>query len=208
MPLNKIYMLDHIQSFNNEPIHNIYFLESLDAGDAVDAVSAFTGSLLTKVRNLQCEQILTTGLRCTNLGSPTDWNEVALSLTGTLTGHEMLPVFNALGYTLKPTNRTIRPGSKRIAGVPETCQVDGTITEGSYITAMETLRAAFGALLTSEDASTFTLVVVKRVKEAVPDTDPVEYTYRLPETDDELVFAPLGAVKTSTKVKHQVSRGN
>jgi hypothetical protein len=136
-----------------------------------------------------------------------DLGEETVGTGGGITG-EMLPVFNAVNFTIKPASRAVRPGSKRIAGVPETVQLDGTITDSSYITALNGLRVAMGNEISTDDVNFYRLVTIKRVAYDVPDSDPVRVAYRFPETDGELVFAPVRNILLNTKVSHQVSRGN
>jgi hypothetical protein len=137
-----------------------------------------------------------------------DLNEVAVGETGVYGPDDMLPVFNAINFTFKPTSRAVRPGSKRIAGIPEGAQDKGTIENAPYLALIETLRVAYGNEISVDDTNFWQFVVVKRVPYDVPDSDPVRTAYRFPETDEELVFAPLRVVTTTPKISHQVSRGN
>jgi hypothetical protein len=208
MALADIYVLDHIQSFNNEPIHNIYTFEAISEGSALDLINAFEEDILPSVQLMQCDDLRTEALKAYSLGNLADLNEKTIGTGGGNTSADMLPVFNAVNFSLKPTSRAVRPGSKRIAGVPETVQVNGTITEGGYLTFMENLRVAYGNEVSTDDVNFYRLVIVKRVLYDVPDTDPVRQAYRFPVSDEELVFAALRNVTTTTKVSHQVSRGN
>jgi hypothetical protein len=142
-----------------------------------------------------------------SLGNLGDSAEQFIDENG-INGADMLPVFNALGYTLKTANRAVRPGSKRFAGVPEAVQVSGTITDATYVGLMETLRVALDTGLTNDDIQFYTACVVKRIKYEVPGSDPVREAYRWPEDGDPLVVSPLRLVATSKKVTHQTSRGN
>lgn len=53
---------------------------------------------------------------------------------------EFLPTFNAANITFNPALRLVRPGSKRIAGVLESDQVNGVLTAGA--------QALLGAIAT------------------------------------------------------------
>lgn len=208
MALADIYVLDHQQSFNSEPLHNLYTFDSGGDGTAVNLVDAFIEDVLPLVQNMQCAQIVTDSIYAYSLGNLADLAEQTIGTPGGLASQEMLPVFNALNFTLKPTSRAVRPGSKRIAGIPETVQVDGRITGTTYLSIMELLRLGLAEPISDDDTIFFTPVIVKRVKYEVPDSDPVRFAYRYPETDEELVASTLRNVTTTPKVSHQVSRGN
>jgi hypothetical protein len=208
MALADIFVLDHVQSFDGEPLHNLYTYDSGGTGTAVDLINAFRDDMLPLILQLQCAQIRTDTIKAYSLGNLGDLDEQTVDETGANVGLQMLPVFNAVNFSLKPTSRAVRSGSKRIAGIPETVQVDGTITDATYLTAMEALRIAMSNPISDDDLVFFDPVIVKRVKYAVPDSDPVRYAYRYPEAGDTLVTATIRAVVLNRKVSHQVSRGN
>jgi hypothetical protein len=118
-----------------------------------------------------------------------------------------LPIFDAIGFTFKPSTRAVRPGSKRIAGIPQSTVTKGKVTDAGYITIMNNARVAMGNSIGTEP-DMFSPCIVKRTKTAIPDTEPVKYRYTLPKAGDTLVVATVVAVLQSTKVTHQVSRGN
>jgi hypothetical protein len=207
MAIEDIYVLDLQQSFVNEPLHNIFTYERSTTGTAVDLINSFLDDILPLLKVMISNQITYTGIKAYSLGNLADLDEQVVDETGTLTG-DMLPVFNALNYTLKPTSRAVRPGSKRFAGINETMQVNGRITDSSMLAAMEDLRLALAEAISDDDVTFWNPIVVKRVLYDVPDSDPVRQAYRFPTTDEELVFAGLRAVSTTPKISHQVSRGN
>jgi hypothetical protein len=208
MPLNTIYQLIHNQSFGDEKLLNVYmFNHAVGSGNAGDLASDFLGSIYPAVLDLQCVQIKSDNIEVINLGDLGDFTTLATTGDhGTREG-EMLPVFNGIGYTFKLNTRAVRNGSKRIAGIPEVEQVDGTITNAGYITAIETLRNAFLNPITGA-GDTWQPVVVKRVRTAITGTVPLKYRYRLPTDDSELVTGDVVAVLSNLKITHQVSRGN
>lgn len=208
MPIANIYVIDDIQEYQGEPIHNIYTYKSDGTGTAVDVGNSFEQDILPKVLQLQCSQIHHVSLKTYSLSTALPVDERNLDMFGANVGVEMLPIFNAINFSVKPTNRIVRAGSKRYAGVPETVQVDGVITASVYLTAMETLRLALAGSISDDDVIFFEPVIVKRVKYDVPDSSPVRQAYRFPETDAELVTATIGGVTVNRKVSHQVSRGN
>jgi hypothetical protein len=208
MALADIYVLDHVQRYLAEPIHNLYTFERLGDGTAVELINAFQADLLPGIQILQCEQIVTVALKAYSLGDLGDLSEETINTPGGQDGEEMLPVFNAVNFTLKPASRAVRPGSKRIAGIPESVQADGTINSSPYVTAMESLRIAYGNEISVDETNFWRMVIVKRVKYN-PDPEKLdEFAYRYPTAEDPLVFAPLRNVVYTNKVSHQVSRGN
>lgn len=208
MPISDIYVLDHKQSFNGEPIHNIYTFLRPEDGDALNLINAFEAELLPLVLAIQANQIKTDLLTAYTLQVGGNIDEKTLTEQGALGPTEMLPVFNAVNFTLKPAGRAVRPGGKRYAGVPEAVQIDGEITQTGYLAAMEALRLGLGEGITDGVDDFWQPVIVKRIK-YVPDPDkPDHFAYRFPETDAELVYALLRNVVTTPFVRHQVTRGN
>lgn len=208
MALVNIFQLIDKQSFGNEEILNTYFFEAAVGMTAVDVRNAFLEDLMPAIRGIQTDSIVHREIDTMSLGNLGDFDVQSISLSGSGTGLETLPVFNAIGFTLKPATRAVRPGSKRIAGVPENCQNNGEVTQPAYQASMETLRLALDTPISDDDTLFATPIVLKRVKYTVPGSSPARDAYRLPETDAELVFGLLRAVLTSNHITHQVSRGN
>jgi len=208
MALIDLFVLDLTQTFLNEPIHNIFTYERQEEdGAPINLINAFIEDVMPALNILQSNKILNRSLKAYSLGSLDLIDERVVAAGGAISG-DMLPVFNAINYTLKPTSRAVRPGSKRFAGVPEAVQVDGTITDAAYITAMEGLRVAIDASISDEVGGFWAPVVVKRVK-YVPDPErPDHFAYRFPEIGETPVYAALRAVLLNTKISHQTSRGN
>ena len=208
MALVDIFVLDFKQRFGSEEIHNIFTFDRLEDGSApIDLIEAFVEDVVPAINFLQTDDIQNVSATAYSLGDD-DLIDERVVEGGGGSVQDMLPLFNALNFTLKPTTRAIRPGSKRISGIPENVSTNGTITDVDYIAGMEDLRDVFGTNISNDDTNFWAFVVVKRVK-YVPDPErPDHFAYRFPETDLELVYAPLRAVLTNTKVSHQVSRGN
>jgi hypothetical protein len=206
--LADIFVVDLKSSFRSEPLHNIFTYHKTGSGGAEELAAAFIDDLLPAIQILQTGDIITESVYAYSLGDLTDLAEVVVGTAGGGGDADMLPIFNALNFTLKPTSRAVRPGSKRFAGIPESAQADGFITLGGYITGIEGLRTALDSGLDGGTGETFEIVVVKRVKYEVPDSDPVRFAYRFPETDEELVYSTVRTVLSNLKISHQVSRGN
>ena len=190
MPLNTTYQIVHVQAFEGREILNVYFYDHIaGTGISGDLGLAFQSNIEPLVNALQCDVIENLGLEVSNLGVTTDFS----TLTGVGGGNnaeEMLPPTIAISYTFKSTDRAIRPGGKRYAGVAGDFVAIDTITSAPYLAAMETLRAALAANIVS-GGDTWQPVLVKRIKTAVAGTTPVRYTYRLPRVGDRLRHVPM-----------------
>lgn len=208
MTVNDIYQLNHKQTYNGEDIENVYFYRREDVGsDHNDLIDAFIADVMPSIMALQAPQIITASIKAQSLGNLGDFGEQIVNLPGTYDPSEILPIFNAIGYTMRSANRGVRPGSKRITGIPETAQAGGIITLSVYLTRMEAARLAIDAVIGTTPAF-FTPVIVKRIKTEIPGTTPVKYRYTLPGPGDDITVATFLGVFTSPVITHQVSRGN
>lgn len=206
MALSDLYQLVHKQHYIDIEMENVYFYEKSDPDlTAVDLGDAFAATIVPLVKAVQGDEVLHNELVIINLGNLADNATELLSGAGTFGDLEMLPAFNAVNFTLKPVSRAVRPGSKRITGIPESVTSFGAITDSAYITALNNLRAALGDPI-DNGGEIFYPVVIKRVKTLVPDTEPPKYTYTLPAIGDTPVYARLAACLLNTRVSSQVSR--
>jgi len=211
MALNDVFMLTLRQRFGDggELLLNNFFYISPDApANAAVLIDGFTdtGGMLELINDTQSIVIKNDGIRVINLGNLTDFEDRPASGAGAISSGECLPPFAAINYTLKVNTRAVRPGSKRIAGVAESVQAHGLVTDSGMITAIGALEIALADVVV-EAGATFTPIVVKRVGLPTPGTPP--YTsYRLPESDGELVYGLVTAAVVNLRVSHQVSRGN
>jgi len=208
MALDRLFLVKHQQTFGLEPILNLYTYEADTGMTAVDVLNAFTADMLPAIRGMQASQIVTRGIVAYSLGNLSDYAESSLSLAGLLTGETILPVFNAINFTLRPVSRAVRPGSKRIAGISEAAQADGVVTDSAWLAAIEAARLAMADPISDDDTSFAYPVIVKRVKYLPEGNVAPDYAYRYPEIGETPVYARLGGVKTTPKISHQTSRGN
>lgn len=195
-------LVDYQRLPSGEQILNTYFFERDDpAGNSTDLLATFNTDMLPVIEGIQSSALVHYLTRCENLGDLGDFAEQAFS--GEV-GSLVAPVRNewdAYAYTLRPSTRDVRPGSKRIGGVPEAdaAYTNGVVTDASTLILMQALRTQLGASLVGTDAN-YNPVIVKRVLDGG--------SYRLPETDGELLAIPVAQVLVNTKISHQVSRGN
>lgn len=204
--LDLIYSLAVKQNMFGQNIENIFFYEAIgDAGSAGDLRAAWNTALSVSMRNLQSAQLNWTEIDTTNLGDLADFEKFPFAVGGLAGDGDTLPAFNAVGYTLNPLTRAVRPGSKRIAGILEAVQLNGVLTEPTYVGHVEDFRLLLDDVVVGALTS-YQPVIVKRVKVPVPDTEPPQFTYRLPKPPED---ATLGLVKSATSsliITSQVSR--
>jgi hypothetical protein len=203
MALNDIFRCTDYQRLpSGEQIQNVYFYERVGAvGTASDLLAWFASEFADVVKDVQSNELVHTLYKVENLGDVADFDE--FSEAGDV-GAAAFPVRNewdAYAFTLRPSTRAVRPGSKRIGGVFESDAkyTNGVVTAADLLTALHALRLKMAAIADAA-LDTYTPVIIKRVLDGT--------TYRLPETDLELVSVPVATVLLNTKITHQVSRGN
>ncbi len=206
MPVSDIYSLTVKQRLFGKPVENVFFYEKLDPeGTAEDLRAGWQTLMSVAMVTLQASAVSWVSIDTTNLGDLSDFEKHPVTQSGLAGSSDCMPAFNAVGYTLNPATRAVRPGSKRIAGVLEAVATNGVFTEPTFVDNMEDFRILLddnvvGAL------SEYQPVIVKRIKTAVPDTVPQQYTYRLPETGDTLVLGLVKSATSNIRVTSQTSR--
>lgn len=207
MPLNTIYMLRTKQTYGTggKSLESAFFYDHT-AGDGnwEDLNDAFGTAIGASMNAIQSAQIKNVSIDTINMGDFTDFGFSVWAGAGAVAG-EVLPPSDAYGFTFKLNTREVSSGGKRFCGVPEAYQNAGEIAGDIVTGGIETLRIALMQELVSAD-DTWLPVVIKRVKEPITGTVPLQYTYRLPTTDGELVVGEVVVALTTNRVKHQVSR--
>ncbi len=206
MALNSVYQVIHKQIFgttiNCENVY--YFNHVVGTGHATQLGSLFATEAVALVNAMQSSNVHNVSVDVINLGDLSDF--VSLIVVGAgINEAEPMPAFNAISFTVKPNTRAVRHGGKRIVGIPENSAVVDEITSAPILAAMEAYRIFLQSNFEGDD-DTWAPIIVKRVREEVPDTVPQAYTYRLPTTDAELVFGGVLVALSSKFVKHQTSR--
>ena len=206
MALADLYVLDFKQKFLQQDIHNIFTFDRSGTGDAVDLCSAFVNDLLTPINDIQNHAIENVSLRAYSLGNLADNAEVQIDGAGSDAAGDMLPLHDAINFTLKSTTRAVRPGSKRFSGIGEAYQVNGDITSAPYIALLETLRVALDSPITGDASNVYDMVIIKRVKYNPDETDLTHFAYRFPEIGETPVVGNLAAVLLNKHISTQGSR--
>lgn len=207
MALSDIYQVVFRQLWNQaEPMLNVMHYRRQDiSGSAEGLRLAWMEDIYPVWRAAQSDIIWYQILQVANLGDPTDWSEVTFTNARGAAAGEALPPHSTINFTLRPEDRRVRPGSKRLPGVPQDWVTNGIVDAAGGITSYNNLRTALSNNLQVGAGTLYTPIIVKRVKDT--NENGKEY-YRLPETDGELLFSDLFGVLWNTKVSHQVSRGN
>lgn len=208
MPLNTVYQVKMRQKWGSDtgkPLESVFFFDHT-AGDGVatDLALAFGTSIGANVNAIQTGVVKNYSIDVINLGDLGDFDSLPWVGTGVISG-DTLPPTNAVSYTLKVNTRAVKKGSKRFSGIPEAAVLQGIITLDTYLASIELLRIALQQEIVSAD-DTWLPVIVKRIKEPVVGTVPLEYTYRLPTVGDTLVLGEVVTALTTNVSKHQVSR--
>jgi hypothetical protein len=211
MALADIYMLSMFQRStltNEEILNNFFFKRATSAGSASDLIVAFENAGYMQDAWAACQDadIETTLKRAISLGSLTDFAESVTHYPGTWPHDSLLPLHDALNFTLRLDTRAVRPGSKRLCGLAENVVSNGVVTNTDYITSMNLLVTQLGTPQVGDD-DTYAPVVVKRILRA-PDETHTRARYTLPKTDGELVYGSVTGVLVNIQVSHQTSRGN
>jgi hypothetical protein len=211
MVLADIYEVTPVQvwSGTGEQTMSRYYYRKGGTGISAAALAAqfiLEGNPGYQMLQLQTDNMQGKSIRVINLGDFGDFIELAWTADGIDVEANTLPVVVAVGYSLRLDTREIRPGSKRISGIPDGQDTDGVLTNAPYLVFVEDMRQAL--LATIEDGGwSADPVVIKRVLRAPDETHP-KSRYTLPETDGELVVGNVVNVLTSPILTHQISRGN
>ncbi len=207
MPLSDIYQITALGSYRNSASNNVWHVEKLDAGSvSADINTAFVDSLTVDQLALQAPPFEMEELQTFNLGTPTDF--ATLGLTGKIGTRAGAAAAELLAFAFRfPTlNRDIRSGRKRFGGVADEISTGGDIA-AAFITDMNTFGASIIAdweKASAPGTSVCRYIVVKRIKVVNPVTGAI--SYRLPETDSELLFyAPTSSISDNT-MRSQNSR--
>lgn len=203
-----MYELKHRMTQFGENILNIYQAERANSGeDAQTVADSYANDILPVIRLLQPDSVANIDLDVKNLDNPTDFHVQSLSSAAGLRSGLELASFNAAEIRFPRLRTDMRNGFKRFVGLLETDVANQDIQAPALALIQDIADAIVADWTSSIDSHVVAhYVIIKRVCTViVPEGDPCP-SYRLPETDGELVFyQPIeGAALTSTRT--QVSR--
>lgn len=211
MALSDLYQVTVKANYTitGERVENVFFFrKAAGLGTATKLIDALvdTGGIVELMTSLMHEDMLIEEIAALCLGDPEDFEYRGVTFPGGGTG-DMLPLHDALNITLKLSTRAIRPGSKRIAGIPEDVVQNGVFTDATYIGSIGAFAGQMGEEQDDGTGVTFQQVVIKRV--LVPaDLPDHKAFYRLPEGAETPVVGDVVYGLANNRVSHQVSRGN
>lgn len=206
LTLADVYQIIVRQAYGSTKVDNVFYYNTVDSGgSAADLRDAFLTTMAPAIRQLQASFFTWQSIDTMSLGNEADFEKYPVTLAGLAGSGDVLPIFNAVGFTLNPVTRAVRPGSKRIAGLLEAVVTEGVITEPTFVANVEALRIKFDDVLVGSDAS-YQPVIVKRKKTLIAGTVPPQYKYELPKAGDPLVLGLVKSATSNLKVTSQVSR--
>lgn len=204
MPVNDVYQVVDTQSLLGQKCLNVYFFKMehpVTAEDkAFDVADGFVTNFLPLVIPVQSTGVIHESVLVRNLYDVSDTYEQLISVQGTGEGGDNLGAFAAYGIKLVGDNGAVRPGLKRIAGVPEAVAVDGVVTDSTALAALTTLAAGMAAavLFGEGGAGALVPVIVGRILDGLD--------YRLPANTGEAVLSLVTDTLFQALVTSQVSR--
>lgn len=200
---NVVYELVHQSTQLGVEVDNVYYYQRGTGitANAQALVEEWQEQVLPTITTARGTDVVTQQISARNIFDATDVFILPLSEAGGFGGGDLLPPHDAVNFTLVRENATTRNGSKRMASIQEASQVDGILTDSTFLTAMAALADVFvDVILGTLSAEWFFPVIVGRI----PDGD----GYRLPETLLEAtvnaiidaVFNPDVSTQTSRKI--------
>jgi len=172
------------------------------------------GTIADALATIQSDNVQYLSVEAKELYSLTDFYEAAYSppLTGLNTGGDSMSPFVAYGLFSNRVRLDIKRATKRFVGVMEAdVAAGGTLSSGS-LTEVTALADLMSVQLEGTTAY-YQPCVISRLKEPIPDTEPVRYRYVLyPDPADQnehvasgITFAPYTTVRSQTS--RQYGRG-
>jgi len=183
MAVGDLYNIVVNQSLASQDVQNSYFYEqtvAASSGTAVDAVaSAFATDVLPSLSAVQSTSLGYETLYITNLDNPAEFGLVPFVGFGSVAS-ESLPPFAAWGFQYVRTTRAVHNGSKRIGGIPESMQIDGSPTTAADLLLIAAANALGGSMTDPVSAATFVPKIYHRptIAHPAPARYPVAFVVR------------------------------
>jgi hypothetical protein len=208
MPLSDWYELIDVQIFSAQTVINVYHLEKQNpAFQASEIFDAFQDSVVPSLLTVQHQSIVHSEVTVRNLADPLDFFTGVLSPDEGLITGVALTSFTAATIQFNRLRTDMKNGMKRFAAGSEATALTNFWTAG-FVVDLTTLGSAVvlpWERLPFPGVEVCKFGIIKRVCTTQPPPTPCP-KYRLPETDEELVFyIPLTFVVRDT-IRSQVSR--
>jgi len=209
--VGNIYELVDVQAFQGQEVLNVYFYRVQEIAVSTLATAAqvlgenWIDQILPDIAYVQVADLVHTGLRVRNLFVPGDAWETSVSVPGVNESADYLPIFDAFKFTLDGETHDVRKGRKSIAGISESVQTNGVVTDTGTLTDLGNTSDALaravqvGLILPSD---VFFPCLVKRVRSGVAGA----YTYELPTDVFTSVSTQVISALFDVLISSQVSR--
>jgi hypothetical protein len=169
MALNDVYRATAFGTIFGQPIASVFYYQVTGPLVPTDDPAAFAPFWYSNVMGLAMpalsDQVSYSGWLVEDIDDLTKFSEELSTLTGAVAG-DCLPAYAAFGFRLRRLTRDSRNGAKRLAGVPESSQVNGVAVPG-VIAALTAFATQYGADLTVGGA-TFSPIIFRRPETAFP----------------------------------------
>lgn len=198
-----IYQLIDKQRIDGEEILNVYFYANSGTSSPGEVSDLFIAEMIPEIIDIQGVDLMHEILVTRNILDLEADTVTVVDAAGSV-AEEAFPSVVAAAYTLRPSSRTIRPGSKRYCGIPESFSNHNVWNAVGALIDFEGLRVKLSDALVGI-ASSYTPCVVKRIPYTTPGGNPA---YRLPATEAEANISEVITALFDINVSHQVSRGN
>lgn len=214
MAVGDLYEVTDEQRVLGQLVVNVYhYRQALDflVGPptvAEELASGWIAQKLPAILPCQAGDAVHTSVKVRNLFDSADQYTELISLAGLYAGggnQEILPAFNAVSFTMNGDNAAVRPGHKRLAGIPEPTQSDGVIVDPGFAANCQAAAAAMSSPVTVGlviQDPVFVPVVIKRVREGTEGN----YTYRLPANSAEAIVSQIAVAAFNALITSQISR--
>lgn len=196
------------------PLTVNYAFALANALGAIPAAAVYpSGEMMDLISKIQGVGVAFEQLVCKNVYDPTEFYEVPFvdPLAGTIAGDGSAR-FIAIGFRTTRTRLDIRRGTKRFGGIATASldsggDIDNTLLAG----AVADLAAKMSETLEYVDGAntlTFQPCIVKKLKYAVPGSDPTRYAYKYyPTEEDQLDYVMTSITwEAYDQARSQVSR--
>lgn len=150
------------QVMQDQDMMNVYYFRQENGSDGAQALAeAFEQVILPNIVAIQHSSVTHTEIEVINVFDEEDFYSLALTSgnVGERTG-EVLPRFNAWGFTILRATRLVRNGSKRIAGIAEGDILNG-VPAGGFLSTLNGYADALAATLEDSNGNAWDLKIPK-----------------------------------------------
>lgn len=169
MAANDFYKVNTYSTMLGSSCQNEYwYRQETGTGGAVELADAFITLVLDIVRLVQSSQILYNLIKVYSQQGGTDFIEIDLTGQNGLNGANSLPPFCAIALSTPRKRSDMKPGQKRLVGIPDIYDDQGVITNVDYLAAIDDVADALSTDLGDVGTSSvWSPVIVRRVKTTV-----------------------------------------